>query len=46
VKKSGGRVLAQMPDLMEQSKMMEWAGIGFGSDRSYILYKSLKVSIK
>ena len=26
-----------IPDLMEQAKMLEWAGISFGQDQTYVL---------
>ena len=32
----------QLPNLVEEMKMLEWAGINFGEDIVYILQKSLK----
>ena len=31
-----------MPNLMEQAKMFDWAGINFGDDTVYLIQKSLK----
>jgi radial spoke head protein 4/6 len=31
-----------MANLMDQSKMLEWAGINFGEDTVYLIQKSLK----
>ena len=31
-----------IPNLVEQMKMLEWAGVNFGEDNVYILQKSLK----
>jgi len=31
-----------MPNMMEQSKMFEWAGINFGEETIYLIQKSLK----
>jgi radial spoke head protein 4A len=30
-----------MPNLLEESKLFEWAGIYLGKDDTYLLYKSL-----
>ena len=31
-----------IPNFPEQAEMLEWAGIGFGSDMSYMIQKSIK----
>lgn len=31
-----------IPNYVEQSEMLEWAGLGFGEDNSYLIQKSLK----
>jgi len=33
-----------VPDLMEDAKVIEWAGIGFGEIETYRIMKSLKVN--
>lgn len=30
-----------MPNLLEEMKLFEWAGVYFGKDETYLLYKSL-----
>ena len=32
-----------VPDLMEESKIFEWGGVGFGELETYRIMKSLKV---
>ena len=35
--------IGYVPDLLQDSKVFEWAGIGFGEIESYRIMKSLKV---
>lgn len=32
-----------IPDIMEEARMFEWAGINFGEEETYKLTKSIKV---
>ena len=32
----------QIPNFLEHSEMLEWAGIGFGEESTYLIQKSLK----
>lgn len=34
-----------VPDLLADSKLFEWAGIGFGEQETYRIMKSIKVII-
>jgi len=36
--------LGYVPDLLSDNKILEWAGLGFGEEESYLLMKSLKAS--
>lgn len=36
--------IGYVPDLLEDNKTLEWAGLGLGEEESYLLIKSLKVS--
>lgn len=33
-----------IPDINEEARMFEWAGIGFGEEETYRLSKSIKVT--
>ena len=33
-----------IPDIMEEARMFEWAGVNFGEEETYKLTKSIKVS--
>ena len=35
--------LGYLPDLLADNQMLEWAGLGFGEEESYLLSKALKV---
>lgn len=35
--------LGYIPDLLSDNKVLEWAGLGFGEEESYLMMKSLKV---
>jgi hypothetical protein len=32
-----------IPDIMEEARMFEWAGVNFGEEETYKLTKSIKV---
>ena len=34
-----------IPNIMEEARIFEWAGVGFGEEENYKLSKSIKVSI-
>ena len=33
-----------VPNMLEESKWFEWAGVGFGTEETYKIFKSLTVS--
>ena len=35
--------LGHIPDFLNDSRILEWAGLGFGEELTYLLMKSLKV---
>ncbi len=34
-----------IPNVIEDARMLEWAGVSFGEEKTYILSKALKVSL-
>lgn len=37
--------LNNVPDLLSEAKVLQWAGIGFGEEETFRLMKSLKVRL-
>lgn len=44
MQKQAAQVDASVPNLQEEARMLEWAGVSFGEDFTYKLSKSIKVS--
>ena len=43
MQKHGAMIDAQVPNLQEEARMLEWAGVVFGEEFTYKMSKSIKV---